>query len=73
MNTPNPKKLLRSKWTAVQPVAKEKHFIVTALVAPDDPEGPVERVMIEAVYSGAARPVAWRALRDEAQWRQGWV
>ncbi|WP_198927950.1 TIGR02450 family Trp-rich protein, partial [Vibrio crassostreae] len=29
MNRINPKKLLRSKWTAVSPVKKEKHFMVT--------------------------------------------
>ena len=29
MNRINPTKLLRSKWTAVSPVKKEKHFMVT--------------------------------------------
>ncbi|MGO1500784.1 MAG: TIGR02450 family Trp-rich protein [Marinobacter sp.] len=31
MNNFNPKKLLNSKWTAVNPVNKEKHFLVTEL------------------------------------------
>ncbi|NLZ79547.1 MAG: TIGR02450 family Trp-rich protein, partial [Gammaproteobacteria bacterium] len=29
MHRINPKKLLHSKWTAVSPVNKEKHFMVT--------------------------------------------
>ena len=29
MNALNPKKLLNSKWTSVNPVNKEKHFLVT--------------------------------------------
>lgn len=31
MNKINPKKLLHSKWTAVSPVNKEKHFLVTEM------------------------------------------
>jgi len=29
MKTINPKKLLLTKWTAVTPVAKQKHFLVS--------------------------------------------
>jgi hypothetical protein len=35
MNPLNPKKLLLTKWTAVKPVAKQKHFLVV-------PEKPLE-------------------------------
>ena len=73
MNPLHPKKLLHGKWTAVQPVAREKHFIVTAVVEPERPGGPVEWVEIESVHSGRSRRLAWRALRDSAVWRQGWV
>ncbi|MBO6198792.1 MAG: TIGR02450 family Trp-rich protein, partial [Psychrobacter sp.] len=31
MNKINPKKLLNSKWTAVKPTNKEKHFLVTEI------------------------------------------
>ena len=31
----NPKKLLLSKWTAVTPHDKEKHFIVTGVIEPE--------------------------------------
>ena len=31
----NPRKLLDSKWTAVNPRNKEKHFLVTGIVDPE--------------------------------------
>ena len=73
MNSLHPKKLLLSKWTAVQPVARQKHFLVSKVIEPDEPDGPVLWVEIEAVHSGQSRCVAWRELRDPAVWRQGWV
>ncbi len=72
-NPIQPKKLLLSKWTAVAPVAREKHFIVTRLIEPEAPEAPLEWVEIEAVHSHRARRIAWRDLRDATVWRQGWV
>ena len=36
MNTINPKKLLHSKWTAVNPQNKEKHFIVAEVEIDED-------------------------------------
>lgn len=68
-----PKKLLLSKWTAVKPVAKEKHFLVTKVVAPEHEGGKVEWVDLEAVHSKAARRMAWIELRDSKQWVRGWV
>lgn len=73
VNPLSPKKLLLSKWTAVTPVARQKHFIVTRVIEPDPPEGRTEWVEIEAVHSGQARRIGWRELRDSAVWRQGWV
>ena len=81
MNPVHPKKLLLTKWTAVQPVARQKHFVVTKVIEPETAEGPmaaaktqrIEWVEIEAVYSGQVRRVAWRELRDTSRWRQGWV
>lgn len=73
MNPVNPKKLLLSKWTAVTPINKEKHFVVTALVQPELPDAAPELVELEAVHSGRSQRTAWRALRDSAQWRQGWT
>lgn len=73
MNPLHPKKLLLTKWTAVVPIAKDKHFLVTRLILPETPDAMVEAVEIEAVMSRQSRRIAWRELRDPAQWRQGWV
>ena len=50
MNPLNPKKLLLTKWTAVKPVAKQKHFLVSRVIQPDDPTASIELVEIEAVF-----------------------
>ena len=73
MNPLHPKKLLMTKWTAVKPVAKNKHFIVTKVIEPEPPETKIQWVEIEAVYSGSARVIDWHELRDTTLWRQGWV
>jgi tryptophan-rich hypothetical protein len=73
MNPLNPKKLLLTKWTAVKPVAKQKHFLVSRVIQPDDPGDAIQLVEIEAVFSKATQVIAWRDLRDERVWRQGWV
>lgn len=73
MNRVDPKKLLLSKWTAVAPVARQKHFLIRAVVEPDEPGHAVEWVEIEAVHSGLVTRIAWRSLRDAAVWRRGWV
>jgi tryptophan-rich hypothetical protein len=73
MNPIHPKKLLLSKWTAVHPVAEERHFVVTEVIEPGEPDGKVEWVDIEAVHSRRVVRIAWRQLRDAAVWRQGWV
>jgi tryptophan-rich hypothetical protein len=73
MNQIQPKKLLLSKWTAVQPIAKEKHFLVSKIVFPELPATKIEFVELEAVHSKVTRRIAWRELRDQTTWRQGWV
>jgi tryptophan-rich hypothetical protein len=73
MATLHPKKLLLSKWTAVKPLAKQKHFLVSKVIEPEPPEAPVEWIEIEAVYSKTVRRIRWRELLDGAVWKQGWV
>ena len=73
MNPLNPKKLLLTKWTAVAPVAKQKHFLVSRVIQPDLPTDPIEFVEIEAVFSKATQIMPWRDLQDEGVWKQGWV
>jgi tryptophan-rich hypothetical protein len=68
----NPKKLLLSKWTAVAPQNKEKHFIVSELLLPDDPSAPLELIELEAIFSKRVFMLPWRALQDSSKWRQGW-
>jgi tryptophan-rich hypothetical protein len=73
MNLLNPKKLLLTKWSAVKPVAKQKHFMVSRVIKPVLPTDPIEQVEIEAVFSKAVQVIAWRELQDDGVWRQGWV
>ncbi len=73
MNPLNPKKLLLTKWTAVKPVAKQKHFSVNRVIQPEQPTDPIELVEIEAVFSKATQIIKWRDLQDSGEWLQGWV
>ena len=73
MNLLNPKKLLLTKWTAVKPVAKQKHFLISRVIEPEQLTDPIERVEIEAVFSKAVHEIFWRDLQDDSVWRQGWV
>jgi tryptophan-rich hypothetical protein len=73
MNPLNPKKLLLSKWTAVKPVAKQKHFLVSRVIQPEEASDPIEWVEIEAVFSKATQVIRWRELQNAEVWRQGWV
>ena len=73
MNPITPKKLLLSKWTAVKPLAKQKHFLVSRVIQPALETDPVEWVEIESVFSKATQIIAWRELQNDSVWRQGWV
>jgi tryptophan-rich hypothetical protein len=70
VNPITPKKLLNSKWTAVTPQNKEKHFLVTKVKF--DEEGSVTLCIIEAVMSKREQAIDWRQLKDINLWRQGW-
>lgn len=69
MNQINPKKLLNSKWTAVNPKNKEKHFTVTTV---EFDEELVTSCSIEAVMSKREAIIQWQELKDTSQWLQGW-
>jgi tryptophan-rich hypothetical protein len=73
VNPLNPKKLLLTKWTAVKPMAKQKHFLVSRVIQSELPTDPIVSVEIEAVFSKATQVIAWRELQDEAVWRHGWI
>jgi tryptophan-rich hypothetical protein len=73
MNPLNPKKLHLTKWTAVKPVAKQKHFLISKVIKPELPNEPVEFVEIESVFSKASQVIPWRDLQNDDVWLQGWV
>lgn len=66
-------KLLSSKWTAVAPTHREKHFVVVRVIEPEPPSVRIEQVELEAVHSRRTIVLPWRELKDATQWRQGWV
>jgi tryptophan-rich hypothetical protein len=69
----NANKLLLSKWTAVEPREREKHFMVVKVLDPLSAGGQVTHVQIEAVISGRVSTLAWRELADTARWKRGWT
>ena len=70
LNKINPKKLLKSKWTAVEPTGREKHFMVTDVEF--DEEGAVISCSIEAIISKRSSPIQWQDLKDMSHWVHGW-
>ena len=73
MTSLHPKKLLLTKWTAVQPLAREKHFLISKVILPEPPNSVIEYVEMEAVISKKVRRLQWRELQDSTVWQQGWV
>jgi len=70
MNRINPNKLLHSKWTAVTPIDKAKHFMVTEVSFGEN--GAVTRCVLEAILSKRASEIDWQELKDTENWQQGW-
>ena len=71
MNKFNPKKLLHSKWTAVKPVNKEKHFMISECEF--DEEGVLILCSIEAVMTKRSSLIDWNELKNNELWLQGWT
>ena len=69
----NPKKLLLSKWTAVNSVDKEKHFLVTRVINPEAAPHHIEFVELEAVLTRRSFTLRWSELTDKQKWLQGWL
>lgn len=72
-NLLNPKKLLLSKWTAVKPTQKRKHFLVNKVILPEIPETAIEFIELEAVFDQSIQVIPWRDLKNREIWLQGWV
>ncbi len=73
LNLVSPKKLLLSKWTAVCPQRKEKHFLVVTVVEPETLGSPIIEVDIEAAMTGRVQRMPWRDLKDATKWLRGWL
>ena len=71
-NPVNRVKLPGSKWTAVRPENREKHFIVRGWVRDADGQ-PTDEVEIVAILTRVVRVLRWRELEDWDRWRIGWV
>ena len=69
----NPEKLRLSKWTAVHPRDREKHFLVTRVINPEAPAHRIEQVVLEAVLTRRSVTLGWAELADKKQWLQGWL
>lgn len=72
-NRVSPKKLLLSKWTAVQPERKEKHFLVTKVFEPEIIGQAIVEIELEAAMTGRKVCMPWRELKSREHWRQGWL
>lgn len=71
MNRIHPKKLLNSKWTAVKPHKKEKHFIIIEVEF--DENSLLQRCVIQAVFTKNESEIDWRTLKDPSSWKVGWI
>jgi tryptophan-rich hypothetical protein len=70
MNQINPKALINSKWTKVDVVNKEKHFVITKVDF--DEEQKVTGCVIEAVMTHNEYAIDWRDLKMSESWKIGW-
>ena len=70
MNKIHPKKLLHSKWTAIRPSNKEKHFMVTEVEF--DEFGNLTACQLEALMSKRLIAINWQDLKNDNQWLIGW-
>ena len=70
MNRINSTKLFHSKWTAVAPMNREKHFLVSEVDFAED--GSVISCQLEAILSKNLYSIDWRELKNSEKWAQGW-
>jgi len=61
--------LLLTKWTTMQPLTKQKYFLVSRVILPELPIDAIESVEIEAVFTKATQIIAWRELQNDSIWR----
>ena len=67
------KHLVNSKWTAVEPVDRDKHFLVKRVLRAKAEEHELGLVELEAILSKRLHRVSRGELSDATRWRSGWV
>ena len=70
MNLVNTKALLHSKWTKIEVVNKERHFIITKIEKDENQR--IVKCIIEAVISNQEYSINWRDLKNSHDWKIGW-
>ncbi|WP_299879751.1 TIGR02450 family Trp-rich protein [uncultured Cocleimonas sp.] len=59
-----------SKWTAITPENKERHFIVSELLK--DEEERIIGCKLEAVINKNQYDIDWQRLKNNEEWLMGW-
>ena len=70
LNKISPKALFNSKWTKVNVVNKEKHFVIIDVKFNEDQE--VVDCVIEEIIKKNAYLINWRHLKNKDAWLIGW-
>ncbi|MFK7896646.1 MAG: TIGR02450 family Trp-rich protein [Myxococcota bacterium] len=70
---PSRKNLMNSKWSAVHPRNKEKHFLLTRLIESKNTAQKDPRVELEALLSKRRFEIELTELADKTRWRKGWI
>lgn len=52
---------------------KEKHFLVTKVIDPEQSKHLIESVVMEAVLTRHTFTLRWTELTDTTKWQQGWA
>jgi tryptophan-rich hypothetical protein len=71
-NRPNRKKLLNTKWTAISPENKEKHFVVSKVNINEIDPQVIDSIVLTAVLTNKNYTIDYRELENELIWQQGW-
>ena len=66
------KKLLNSKWTAVEPKKQEKHFIITKVDHNQENSDIVDLITIQAIFTKQEYRMKPAKLKDSSVWLMGW-
>lgn len=64
-------KLLSSKWTALNVINKEKHFLVTEMIR-DEQTLQITGCILQAVMTKNEYKLTPSDLKDAGRWQMGW-